>query len=631
LFQIALAEPAWRFGDPTRALLGNRSYSQLSQMAGSSTRVSLINAFRSVGKLGEAQNGTRTRQTCHGALERASVALDSGPEGEKAQINNAGFYVAHLNSNIRIFQLQLSSSALDALSRIDLRPMDSVAYLEGIFWSEIYEQSGNWATVFEIAHQLYDHLPWLLSHGLELREGDTLADIGSKLSKQASALEQVKSKAALNLSNLLPSLYGWGEHRISLDALGERVGLSQERIRQLSLKVSSHLKSGQGMFHPALQAVLDHTVENHRDDIADALRLDGFKLSKEWDERSLRTLFQCAGMGDTFESWLVENEITSEHKARDNQIDAAIRKARTELGTVKLTTVEFPVGGFVPIPEVVSRLRVLYSHVYVEGDYALVSRKGQAGLVSEARSQLYVKQPLSLEVIAQGIKQAAVARNCSDVIPPGPVIGKLLLAAGLEVDDAGQFTGPTQQVAEAPLQLWLYNFISNATNKIVSKPDVFRAAAKEGHSLNSLGIYLSYKSWIRFLRDNLFTLVGNNPHSEEIEFAKNVDAAKYVANKNAEYRISEDGKSIYVDAFFSTPFLVSGIISMDSSLTEVLGASKRKINCCAKHESDANTLARPSAWHGFAFLRQHLLQEHDFSEGDTLSLKVTKDLVSVIL
>jgi hypothetical protein len=224
----------------------------------------------------------------------------------------------------------------------------------------------------------------------------------------------------------------------------------------------------------------------------------------------------------------------------------------------------------------------------------------------------------------------AIARNCAAVMPPTQVLGALLEAAGLRKNDQGLFEGPKQELTEGSLQTWLYNFMLNSTSKIASKPAIYRAASNEGLSINSLGIYLSYQSWMRFLGDNLFTLVGETPSADALNFAKRVAEANHVANKNASYSVSPGGEFIFIEAYFSTPFLGSGVISIDSDLSEILGKTERKITCCSNFESEAIAKTRQGAWHGFAVLRQHLMQGHGLEEGDTIHLKADNQVVRVI-
>jgi len=631
LFQIDLATPGWRFGDDNHQLLGNRSYAQFSQMLTHLARAEFLQATKSVGKLVNDGQGERIRQSAEGALNQANYALEAVGVATIRSLRESAFYVSHLDSDLQILQLQLSQTALQTLAKLDLSPTDSLANLGGLIWSELYDQTESWKEVLEICHALYDWLPWLLEQSFELQIDDDLTTLGRKISEQATSAAGFGNHATLNWAGLLPARFGWGVKKMTLDQLGVQAGKTRERVRQVEQKIMSQFKNTANTYHPALLEILTHEVINHKKEITDALRADGIEISKDWNDKGLKKLFECVGLTEEYETWYEANRITDEHKSASAALDKAIRNARTHLGTVKLNTIRIP-GEDEPVSRdiVVERIQDLYKVTHIYGDYALVSNKGNSTAFTESAHQLYVSSPLSLEVIAKGIGQVAVARNCAAVMPPTPVLGKLLEMAGLKKNDQGLFEGPRKELTEGSLQIWLYNYLLNSNNKISSKPAIYRAAINEGLSINSLGIYLSYQSWMRFLGDSLFTLVGESPSASDIEFARRVEQATYVANKNATYSVAPDGKYIYVDAHFSTPLLTNGIISIDSHLSEILGPAERKIICCHNYESDADAKTRQGAWHGFAVLRQHLMQEHSLEEGDTIPLKVDNELVRVI-
>ncbi len=595
------------------------------------SRAEFLQATKSVGKLVSDGDGERTRQSAEGALNQANYALEAAGAATIVSLRESAFYVSHLDSDLQILQLQLSHLALKTLANLDFGPTDSVANLGGLIWSEIYDQTNSWKEILEICHALYDWLPWLLEKGFEFKGEDDLATLGRKISEQATSAAGYGNHATQNWAGLLPARFGWGVQKMTLDQLGEQAGKTRERVRQIEKIILSQFKNTAKTYHPALQEILEHVVVNHNNEITDALRADGINISEDWSDKGLKQLFESFGLTEEYKTWYEANKITAEHKSASAALDKAIRNARTHLGTVKLNTIRIP-GEDEPVSVdiVVERIQALNNVTHIHGDYALVSNKGNSTAFTEAAHQLYVSSPLSLDVIAKGIGQVAIARSCAAVMPPTPVLGKLLEMAGLKKDDQGLFEGPRQELTEGSLQIWLYNFILNSKNKISSKPAIYRAAANAGLSINSLGIYLSYQSWMRFLGDSLFTLVGESPSAGDIDFAKRVEQATYVANKNAAYSVAPDGKFIYVDAYFSTPLLTNGIISIDSHLSEILGPAERKIICCHNYESDADAKTRQGAWHGFAVLRQHLMQEHNLEEGDTIHLKADNQLVRVI-
>jgi hypothetical protein len=284
------------------------------------------------------------------------------------------------------------------------------------------------------------------------------------------------------------------------------------------------------------------------------------------------------------------------------------------------------------IPEEVVRQRIpeLYTTYAIAENYAVVSSIGSSSVLTETSKQLGVASPLSIDVIYKGLMQVAVYRHSQAVMPPARILKPILLDSGFSQTAEGLIYGPTKELADGQNDRWLLDFIKSSPGQVVSKAAILRAAIPLGISMNTLNIYLSYASWVRLIGNGIYSLVGVNPTSADVQFAERVEAAIAVPNSHADFTVSPSGQEIFVTALFSTPFLVNGVLSVGRQLAQLLGDTKRGIHCCDAIELDGKADVKQGAVHGFATLRQHLVQDHNYQEGMSMAFRVTATTFAMI-
>jgi hypothetical protein len=623
-FEIRLASPAWIFGDPGRPFLGNRSYGQLSQMVGTIQRAVLLPLIKRYGKKHTLPDGRVGRVSLLDVgADITEVLSGSEFEGNKA-IAEAAYYVDHLPNSKIVGDLQLKQETLETLSSLGVKESDSIAQLGGLAWHEIVEAGGGWLQILEIAHNLYDWLPWLEENELEFTGKDSLLDAVSKLTSQASARNGMDIMEMVSWSGFIAARYGWGVEKLSLDQIGAVIGVTRERVRQIQAKVVANLDLRGRKLPQILEDILSHSIENPSDEICNSLRRDGFDIGDYWTWPALLELYELLGHGERAGEWYSANGMTGAVLENRKSIDKSIRKARAIMGVIKMNSVPDVENGITISEDVVrERIPIIFPNYSIFENYAVVSTKGASSIVTETSKQLGVSSPLSVDVIYKGLMQVAVYRHSQNVMPPARILRNLLLDLGFSEDSEGLLFGPKKELSDGQNDRWLLDFILNSPGQCVSKAAIFRAAIPLGISLNTLSIYLSYASWVRLIGNGIFSVVGVNPTASEIDFAERVEAALAVPNSHADFSVAPDGKEITVAAIFSTPLLVNGVLAAGRQLVQLLGHTKREIACCDGIEMGGRADVKQGAVHGFATLRQHLIQAHGYSEGMTINFRVT--------
>jgi Sigma-70, region 4 len=607
---VDVASPGWRFGDAGRPFLGNRSYLQLAQMAEPNQRIVLHALIKRFGKKQALPDGRVTRVSLQQVGDDVAEILGGGEFNRGDSLGQASFYVDHLDSTWLIEDLSLRNATVKTLVKIGLDESDSVTKLGGLLWREILDGGGDWLQILEIAHTLYDWFPWLLESELATSDSDSLDVLVYKLTTLACSRNDMEPMEIVIWAGFLAARFGWGVEKLTLDEIGARAGITRERVRQIQVKLSANLDFSDYRLPKLLEEILAHNVEDPNDDICDSLRRDGFSIGKTWSWPGLFELYKVLGHGDRAEQWYSTNGMTGTVLEGRRSIDASIKSARAVMGIVKMDSVKDLADDSL-IPEEVVRQRIpeLYTTYAIAENYAVVSSIGSSSVLTETSKQLGVASPLSIDVIYKGLMQVAVYRHSQAVMPPARILKPILLDSGFSQTAEGLIYGPTKELAKAA---------------------ILRAAIPLGISMNTLNIYLSYASWVRLIGNGIYSLVGVNPTSADVQFAERVEAAIAVPNSHADFTVSPSGQEIFVTALFSTPFLVNGVLSVGRQLAQLLGDTKRGIHCCDAIELDGKADVKQGAVHGFATLRQHLVQDHNYQEGMSMAFRVTATTFAMI-
>lgn len=600
-------------------------------MVGTIQRAALIPVIRRYGKKHTLLDGTVTRVSLGVTGEAIAEILGRAEFSGNKAIAQASYYVDHLSQSTQVSELRLKMATLETLGALGIQEDDSIARLGGIAWHELLNAGGDWLQVLEIAHNLYDWVPWVEQNELGFSSRDSLDDAVTKLTSQACARSGMDIIEMVSWVGFIKGRFGWGTQKLSLDQIGQAIGVSKERVRQVQGSIMVNFDFADRELPPILEKILQHSVASPSDDACDALRIDGFEISESWAWPRLLGLYNALGHGDKAAAWYAVNGMTGAVLEDRIFIDKSIRKARSIMGVIKIDSVrDMSTGELISADLVRERIPTLYPVYSICENYAVVSSKGGSSIVSETAKQLGINSPLSLEVIHKGLMLVAVYRHSQKVMPPARILKTLLLDLGFSEDTNGLIFGPTKELMDGQNDRWLLDFIRSSPGQCVSKAAIFRAAILLGISINTLGLYLSYASWVRLLGNGIYTVVGITPTPEEIKFAERVEAAIAVPNSHAEFTVAPDGKVVYVSAIFSTPLLVNGVLSAGRQLVQVLGDKKREISCCDGIEMGGHADVKQGSVYGFATLRQHLMQAHGFSEGMTINFRVTDSSFEVV-
>lgn len=638
---MELVKPGgWLFGDLGRPFLEETA---LSVILSDLPPVVSSQFFRSIKKFDgkELKKSTKALKSDRESLKKIVYRLfASANENYEGYLDDIRFKSAFhgIEEDVLLGELPWLPETWARFSALNMTAENSIFDLAGLTWGEIKdEMTGfddlNWEVIFDVYQMVYSWLESAVRYPVKISPSDSFESEVQKFELSVLLRSGLTGVQSIKWANLLSTRLGWGSEKQTLDEVASVWGLSRERVRQVEEKLIRIAASRTQTTSPNISRLLSLDYGLAINDPMKAIRGE-FGLGENWTLFGVKNYVLFCASPEQVEAF---EELTTISPAQQKEIAGvtqAIRDARTELGVMRTDTICLP-GETASLDKqtVLDHLPHVYGFVLTLENYAIVSTKRKnPGIFTSVANQLAIYPKLHLEQLQEGIRRQATYRQSQHVLPPADVFAKFLRQSkDFEIDSDGFVTGRTEEILKDGVQGWLLEQILSARGKVISKAQIMRLAMASGYKISSLGVYMSFSALVRIAGEGLLTVVGATPSSEDVQYAKSVSEASYVPNELLGYKVDPMSQEITVRFVYSTPFLISGVLPVDRVLGDMIGPEKRSIFCCAEHETSANAkLSKGSNLAGFSPFREHILDQHDIREGDSIKILIGNNNVQFV-
>ena len=626
----------WVFGDLRRQLLGPSSHAQL--LGSLSARSSEINRLfelhqKSIKKKSSVSD---LRAQRHKFLQSVFMNLDSLRTSNPNFINSKGFSFENeaYSDSVLLVELPWTNDAWEALRRCGFEEESRVIELDSFSWGEILEEGG-WTTLFEIFHNQKDWAPFAYANDLLIPQTPDLYVFAEFLERMLKARANMAIFDKPEWSDFLSRKYGWGRSAVSLSELGLENSVTRERARQIDKQFSDHFVEANLRCPKALYDFerLSELASNQFDDDSDAI---DDSTSHLWDEDAIASMI---GLFMGQESKAVFLQLLTNKKllvAENLKKARKISKFRSKLGTLRLSQLRpFMEQEGILESELENAILSVYPNSVFAGDFVVAISKSREPLLFNALSrQLSVNQPLHYEVLYKGLEQAATFRKATLDLPGLEVFKEIIFkSSNFYIDELGyvEYVGDSQPIVDSSIRGWLVDYLREIPGNVCHKATLLRDAARDGYKFTSVSLYLSYSPEFRLIvsGESIHALVGASPSNLEISNAKALASINRVVGSESKVFVESNG-TVKASFVFGTDFMVSGVISVSSTLSKLLGHEARGVECCELLISESKPRISSNTFlSNMAAIRDHLWFDHGLREGDNFSLLASKETLFV--
>lgn len=628
-------QAAWLYRDLGRKILGPNSLAFLTRS---------IRGFASAARdFVEKPLGGKPSRKLSDRLDLREMQVDQFSEifeafwlSNQHDLMNLGFTLPQNldGDSVSLGQLPWANQTWELFSSLSLSKESPISVLEGLNWSDAYSESHEALAFFDIVQTVSDWLPYAHSKGLLVNLNAGLEEAAAQFQMEICVRAGLSTDDIGRYSDLLARRNGWGIGSETLDQISEEYALSRERIRQIEARLLATASSRSRMAWQVYEQISHTELPDKLGDVDQQIRsLNG--LSPDWSINSIRSLMEISGSQMHADLLFANTWPSTEESEDQSQKLNALRKARSDVGVIKLSNVHVPsLNCTLTLEEAAALTRAKFGSANIYGEYAIVSNAANtAGIYSAVALQLGICNPLHVDQVINGVRRAATQRNSQNTLPDREAfIALLRQTEDFAVSDSLMVSGREQEYEPGTIQRWLVDLISSQDGFVISKAQAFRFALSSNIKLSSLNNYVTYQAAIRTPQDGFLTLVGHAPSNVDIDFAKRVADALYVPNSTVEFASAGVG-ALLVEFIFSTPFFTSGTLSSSPLLTELLGSNPRRVLCCEEFNETSNSNIKVTSGFltGLAAAKDHLIYAHGFTEGDNVRLRIDETYCQVLV
>ena len=395
----------------------------------------------------------------------------------------------------------------------------------------------------------------------------------------------------------------------TLEAIAQEWNVTRERIRQIVVKRGG-LKLEEPLNIECLNRAVDCLCESKDDEefigrIAELPAVGGIPISAI-RLRAICEFFALPELVSRVDTIIYKWEHNSEFEGEFRQ---EIKKLRSPIGLYDLA---FLKGRFdVSREEIEKAISSIYSRTVIKGNLALARTKNlETMFENSVAKQLLVASNLKVDEIIIGLERTASYRGV-------PLIGAIddlrqlvIFLAGDSPSYDTMLPNMIKPVALQRIETWLVEVFSQSAGSILHSNELVSRALKDDINVSSLQVYLINSPIIRSHSGSIYSLIGSEVDSDNIEMYRKAVRASSKASE-IDFSISAQGIELKIRPNLNV--ITSGIIFPPSGLKQMVVGYVFDSHCkCGKLISRQQVKFTPSGfWTGFTAMIRHGMSEHN--------------------
>lgn len=400
--------------------------------------------------------------------------------------------------------------------------------------------------------------------------------------------------------------FGWGKEPQTLDSIGEQMGVTRERVRQI---VNRLLTNGAERRWPIGGAV--------RENIASLIEcgtfdeFDGFLGS--WSLNSLTDLFERLGALEIAEE--IRSKVMETFKV-PKELEKAIRSTRLKLGFLSMQQLETNTNHLFSRDYLEKAVRSVYSSTSFFDDWALAGTAHDTQTQNAISIQFAMNEVISVPELLEGVKRVQAGRADGSPLPDLPTFRGLLVSSGLIDDSTGRYLGPEYRFENNGTG-FIHVVIRNAPGQIMHIDQLSESLAELGVKPTTTAHYASYQAGLRRTADGeLVYAAGASLDPEDIRATR---IHGELIDQPSEILFTFRNGEIVFHVQLGTALLYRGAFTIPAAARALLENSYAVECDCGERFTSSARVSAGNQWN-LSYLTNHLCVDHGIRPGRRIEL-----------
>ena len=414
--------------------------------------------------------------------------------------------------------------------------------------------------------------------------------------------------------------FAFGNQPMTLETLGEKFGITRERVRQIVTKYDDLVLSSPRERNDLLERILEvaNKSENH---VEFSVLMTANKLTEQEDFSIVNAVALCEilQMDQLAEAFLSVYERWEQNYAELDEQTSKVTKYRSKIGLIDL---EFMCGDLA-IELEKAKLLVLraYPRSLFDGKFALArTNKLDTTFENILHKQLLVTLNADPEDLVEGIRRHAQHRNTDLPGENTDFIGLVHLICGNPPNLNSVRSNTLEEIELSETDHWFIECFESREKKFLHRSELLQMALEQGRNIASVGVYTLFNPLLRNCGNSVYTLIGNKPRDEEVRVYAEI-VRKNFPDSKIEYRFVGDSIELKVLPNINS---LGGVLFPPRELHELVQGVifNPKCDCSSLVSKQKIQFSVSNFWMGFSAIFKHAIDAH----GWTIKSPVTLEL-----
>lgn len=422
---------------------------------------------------------------------------------------------------------------------------------------------------------------------------------------------------------ILARHYAFGNQKVTLESLGERFGITRERVRQIAAKYDDLVLSSPREPNDLLEKILRLALESS-DYVDFAVKMKEEQLTKQEDFSIVNAVALCEilQLVDLSESFLGVYEKWEQRHAELDEQTKKVAKYRSKVGLIDL---EFMCNDLkITLSNGQATVLRAYPRSIFSNKYALArTEKLDTTFENIIFKQLLVSENASCEDLVEGIRRHAVYRK-ADLPGENSEFTELVGQLAGDPPELEILKGNTLEDAElSDTDNWLLECFNSREKQMLHRSELVQMAFDSGRNTATIGVYTLFNPLLRHCGQSVYTPIGNQIPDDEVRVYAEMIRKNF---PDTEISYKFEGENIVLSVLPNINAL-GGVIFPPKELYRIVQGTTFNPTCTCERLSSKQKIqfSVSNFWMGFTSIFKHAIDMHSWDLKNPLSITLDFD------